>query len=386
MIPSRAFSSRRGGSARCLPLSVASAWLLLVTLCFCDLARAHDPYETTTTVVVQKDRINVTMTMARRTAEELFLAKNVPARGAPWPHTVALEDVYVLTSGDARLSLRSAQVNEVEEGKDRGDFVFAFEYSRSSARSIRLRGAYLERLEQGYTGVVQVVEENSERLLDIKVLHSSDPYLELGTQAGEAARCSEQGGGAREPRMPHTRPFWMFLWIGVEHVVLGYDHLLFLFGALLACVGVRPALGVLTTFTLAHSVTLSLAALQIIPLVSGVVEPLIAASIFVLAFWGKELGANSLLLPMTFLLGLVHGLGFAAGLETLADAGGVRLFGLVGFNLGVELGQVTAAALLLPLLAKVRSLVRGERILHWIARGVGVIGAVIFAWRVLGWG
>ncbi len=72
---------------------------------------------------------------------------------------------------------------------------------------------------------------------------------------------------------------------------------------------------------------------------------------------------------MTFAFGLIHGLGFAAGLQSLVDSDNIRLLALVAFNLGVELGQVAAAMLLLPALSWCRRSLKGETAIDWTARG-----------------
>lgn len=142
---------------------------------------------------------------------------------------------------------------------------------------------------------------------------------------------------------------------GIEHVVTGYDHLLFLLGLLLTVVSWRQALAVVTAFTIAHSLTLAAAAFEILAVPGALVECAIAASV---AF----VGAENLLrrdvrarVGLTFAFGLVHGLGFAGCLADLGVARGTDVVApLLGFNLGVELGQLVLVALTLPLLLWLR--------------------------------
>jgi hydrogenase/urease accessory protein HupE len=138
--------------------------------------------------------------------------------------------------------------------------------------------------------------------------------------------------------------------LGVEHILIGYDHLAFLVALIVASRRVRSLVAVVTAFTVAHSLTLGLAALGIVSVPSTVVELAIALSI-------AYVGAENLLFrrpaarwPEGFLFGLIHGLGFASVLEETLMYEQLRLTVLVGFNLGVELGQlavVTLAALAL---------------------------------------
>lgn len=148
-----------------------------------------------------------------------------------------------------------------------------------------------------------------------------------------------------------------FLHLGVEHILIGYDHILFLLGLLLACARWRQILVTITTFTLAHSLTLIGAVLGVIHLPGVLVESTIALSI---VYVGMEnmfrRGEKRETAPwkVTFLFGLIHGFGFASVLADLGIGvgGAVRdsVVPLIAFNAGVELGQLAIAATVLPLL------------------------------------
>lgn len=131
-----------------------------------------------------------------------------------------------------------------------------------------------------------------------------------------------------------------FLFLGVEHIATGYDHILFLISLLLAGGGVYYLLRIITAFTIAHSVTLSLAVLDIVNISPRIIEPFIALSIIYVAtenFWRKK---DEVHWGIVFLFGLVHGLGFAGILKDL-DLPKENLFeSLVSFNIGLELGQL----------------------------------------------
>ena len=136
-----------------------------------------------------------------------------------------------------------------------------------------------------------------------------------------------------------------------------YDHLLFLFGLLLVAGGFYSALNIITSFTIAHSITPAVATLRVVQIPSRIVEPLIAASIVVV-------GVENLLrgeIPksrrlLTFGFGLIHGFGFASALREagIASSAGGIVLPLFSFNLGVELGQVMVAAVTLPIIWKLR--------------------------------
>ena len=131
--------------------------------------------------------------------------------------------------------------------------------------------------------------------------------------------------------------------MGVEHILTGLDHLIFLFGLLIAMSQFRATLWVITCFTLAHSATLALAAFDLVRIPEHIVEPLIAATII---YVGVE---NLLRLDnatgrwrLALIFGLVHGLGFATDLkEKVGGMSGEKIVvPLLSFNLGVELGQI----------------------------------------------
>ena len=152
---------------------------------------------------------------------------------------------------------------------------------------------------------------------------------------------------------------------GAWHIWIGYDHILFLLSLLLPAVLVRkndqwePApslrrsllevLKVVTAFTLAHSITLSLAALQVISLPSRIVESVIAFSVIVAALNNLRGTIERRRWVMAFVFGLVHGFGFASVLADLGLPQNALVLALVGFNVGVELGQMAIVLAFVPL-------------------------------------
>src|SRR5262249_44743892 len=157
---------------------------------------------------------------------------------------------------------------------------------------------------------------------------------------------------AAAPPAP-TVTFWGFLTLGIEHILTGYDHLLFLFGLLIVTDRFLPALQVITCFTIAHSITLGVAAFDLVQLPSRLVEPAIAASIVYVGVENivRRNGPKGRW-KLTFAFGLIHGFGFASvlrGLGVGANGTGIAM-PLFSFNLGVEIGQILVAAPLLPFL------------------------------------
>ncbi len=144
---------------------------------------------------------------------------------------------------------------------------------------------------------------------------------------------------------PGGSPASAYLQIGAEHMLFGWDHLLFVLGLLLLT-PVRKLLWVITAFTLGHSITLAVTALGLFSLPSKPVELLIALSIFFLAVEvvRKWAGKTSLTIRRPWLIalgfGLLHGLGFAGALADIGLPKGQEIWALLLFNLGVEIGQI----------------------------------------------
>lgn len=137
---------------------------------------------------------------------------------------------------------------------------------------------------------------------------------------------------------------------GIEHIWIGYDHIAFLIALLLWARQLWPVVKVVTAFTIAHSITLALAVLDIVSLPSSLVEPLIAASIIWVAaenFFSENVGRRW---KITFLLGLVHGFGFAGVLRDFGLPTEALGLALASFNVGVEIGQVAIVAVAVPFL------------------------------------
>ncbi len=160
------------------------------------------------------------------------------------------------------------------------------------------------------------------------------------------------------------RQFIDYLREGVWHIWIGFDHILFLLALLLPAVVVRrgarweavsafkPAffsvLKIVTAFTLAHSITLTLATLGVISLPSRWVESTIAASVVIAALNNIYPLFRERRWVMAFVFGLIHGFGFASVLTDLGLPQGALVLALVGFNLGVETGQLAIVAAFLP--------------------------------------
>lgn len=145
---------------------------------------------------------------------------------------------------------------------------------------------------------------------------------------------------------------WLnFIWLGSQHILTGTDHLLFLLTLLALRMRIRDYVKIITSFTVAHSLTLALSVLHIVTLPSKFVESMIAASIMYVALENLFFQRNARnRWWLTFLFGLIHGLGFADLLVEMNLPNRQLVPALVGFNLGIELTQLTLLLIALPLL------------------------------------
>lgn len=211
------------------------------------------------------------------------------------------------------------------------------------------------------------------RQVDYRLFADSDAthrgILRFTTGGAEQALALVPGAGPRRlaPAAGHApwRTLAEFIGQGLWHIAIGADHVLFLLSLLVAAVlvreprawaaapGLKPALWdvlrVVTAFTLAHSVTLALAVLDVWDPPSRWVEALIAASVLLAALNNLRPVVFRGRWALTFAFGLVHGFGFAGALKDLGLGSGSLFWPLFGFNLGVELGQLLIVAVFMPL-------------------------------------
>jgi hydrogenase/urease accessory protein HupE len=139
-----------------------------------------------------------------------------------------------------------------------------------------------------------------------------------------------------------------FIWLGIQHIATGYDHLAFLLGLLIATASLRSLVKVITSFTVAHSITLALATFGVVVLPSRFTESMIAASIIYVAVENLLRKASIERWKLTFLFGLVHGFGFSNVLREMQLPRADLALSLFSFNAGVEIGQIVFVVLLFP--------------------------------------
>ena len=222
---------------------------------------------------------------------------------------------------------------------------FHLVYEFPSTRVLTVTSEILSELQRGHSQVVSIRSSNGVEL-GTAVLDHDKPSVDVPLFAIHE----------KPPVATKVHAIRQFLVLGLEHILTGWDHLAFLFGLLVVGGNLRDAVKIITSFTIAHSLTLALATLNVIRIPSTVVEPIIAASIVYVGFENIVRDNFSKRWMLTFAFGLIHGCGFASVLREMGigQGGGSVVTPLVCFNLGVELGQLAIAAIMLPLIWKLK--------------------------------
>jgi hydrogenase/urease accessory protein HupE len=323
---------------------------ILFSLLLLQDAAAHDPGLSSLTIRPRTSGLEATLTLAVKDAAQLTeLDENrdgtvTPvefARGRRQLEAAVAKEVVIAADGkvakDKSISSRLDENNNVDVRLDFGATAFS---------SLEIQSKLIASLPLGHREYLQIQNSTGQTLFERLLSATTDratmqvPHTDASTVALEV-----------------VRSFTNFLCLGVKHILTGYDHLLFLFGLLLVARGFLCSLGIITSFTIAHSITLAVATLRLVQIPNRIVEPLIAASI---VFVGIEnllrgdIPKARRMVPFGF--GLVHGFGFASALREAgigSGTGGI-LLPLFSFNLGVELGQIMVAALAVPIIWKLR--------------------------------
>ncbi len=339
--------------------STIRSWarLLCVNLClwfvFVSRALAHDPGLSNVDVKLESKRLTaqlvynytdiegavpVDQNLDRTiTPEEFNAAKSQLEALARNAMTVNVDGTVVPPS-DAQVRIAKA-----EDGRE--TVYFSLVYPGSPSSSLIVKSNLMDKLSRGHREYFRLTNATGNTIAE-RLLDTTNATAEV--TAGELSAALGRW---------HT--FKQFLLLGIEHILLGFDHLCFLVALLLVATTLGSVLKIVTSFTIAHSITLALAAFDKVTLSPSIVEPMIAVSIVYVGLeniWrqGKDIEGRWLL---TFAFGLIHGFGFAGVLKELnIGAGGSGIaVPLVSFNVGVEMGQLAVAALVWPLLQWLRN-------------------------------
>jgi hydrogenase/urease accessory protein HupE len=328
---------------------IAIRVILGLVLC-AQVLYAHDPGLSTATMTVRAERIDVVLGFARKDVESMLSDRLTQVSIDTSERFRSIQSrLESLLSERIALYLDKQRIQPVQvaaQQKDDNNIEMLLCYQRTNAVRLRLLSALLETLPFGHREFLSVHAADGS-ILGEAMLSAKDNSFQTDLPAITLSTATQS----------NRHSFLGFLKLGVEHILTGYDHLLFLFALMVVCRDLRSILTVITCFTIAHSITLGLATFDIVRLPGRIMEPLIAASIAYVGMENLVRGDSPkgrTLIAFSF--GLVHGLGFADALQELGITS--SQFGivvpLVGFNLGVEVGQLSVAAIVLPILWQLR--------------------------------
>lgn len=325
-------------------MSVRISWVFWIGLGCVSPVVAHDPGMSALTVDAEGERLKVTAAFA---PTDLAMLAPLDADGdgrvadAEFEKASARVLEWAPPLLEVRLQGHRLHAGRVQAALKGNNLSLVFEYPVTARSLLTICSRALEGLPRGHRQYLAF--RGASGLLAAEcLLDSRNNTFEIDLK--------------RVGSDEHSASMARFAVLGVEHILTGYDHLLFLLGLLIVCARLADSAGIITAFTLAHSLTLALAAVQRVSLPPSLVEPLIAVSVVAVGLenlWGGRLRRRWM---MAFAFGLVHGLGFASALRGLLGgiSGQSLILPVFSFNLGVELGQLAVAAAFIPLLQLLR--------------------------------
>jgi len=344
--PGQAALSRLAGSR----FVQGAILVILFSLLSLQDAAAHDPGLSSLTMRQRTNSLEATLTLAVKDAVQLveldedhdgIVTQDEFAQTRSQLETAVARQLFIVPDG------KVAKAQSVRSRLDQNDNVeVLLNFDAVGFSSLEIQSKIIASLPFGHRQYLQVQNSAGETVFERLLSAAAD-------RATVEMADAHSSIGAFEA----VHSFANFLCLGVKHILTGYDHLLFLFGLLLVARGFLSSLGIITSFTIAHSITLAVATLHVVQIPSRIIEPLIAASI---VFVGIEnllrgdIPKARRMVPFGF--GLIHGFGFASALREAgigSGTGGI-LLPLFSFNLGVEIGQIMVAALALPIIWKLR--------------------------------
>ena len=344
--PGQAASSRLAGSR-----SVQGAILVIFfSLLSLQDAAAHDPGLSSLTIRQRTNSLEATLTLAVKDAAQLaeldedhdgIVTQAEFAQTRSQLETAVARQLFIAADG------KVAKAQSVHSRLDQNNNVeVLLNFDAVVFSSLEIQSKLIASLPLGHRQYLQIQNATGETVFE-----------RLLSAAADRATVQMPDTDSSTVALEVVRSFANFLCLGVKHILTGYDHLLFLFGLLLVARGFFSSLGIITSFTIAHSITLAVATLNLVQIPSRIVEPLIAASIVFVGIENLLRGDIPTARRMVaFGFGLIHGFGFASALREAgigSGTGGIVL-PLFSFNLGVEIGQIMVAAVALPIIWKLR--------------------------------
>lgn len=381
-------------SSRLLRHGLAYA-VALLTIFLLQTVLAHTPFESSARITIFSDRIEASLTTGTGMAGELLKHTGIdPTKPSGFAGTNAAPEIsqrIISLEADGQV----VPANSVKLLGDGLEAMLVVTFPRPAPPAIKLSANYATHVPAGTVSPLVIVDEQG-RMIGSHLITSGNNVMEfqLATVSSTAVVTTDTTTNNNqsllastatnsEPAPPAQTPsFLEYLKLGIHHIVTGYDHLLFLFGLLVGCKRIGPMLAIITCFTLAHSITLALAAMNVVAISSRIVEPIIAASIIFVGIENFRRGNDDLKTRCGLALGfgLIHGFGFAGALHETGLSGGSTgsfVSALFSFNLGVEFGQLVIAAIFLGVLWQLR---RFKPVEQYATPAISIIVIALGGW------
>jgi hypothetical protein len=309
-------------------------------------AHAHPVAQGSLEVRVSPDALTARFRVSN---EQIFVAESIGPNAKPansldelWErHANYMRHHVVVTKDGVVIPGKLLGLTPPADQSVKGFTEYVFEFPVKDSSRVELRQSFLQEIEYApgnpweATFIARIVR--GETVLREAAIFSAKQPLVFDLNSVASAFESTAS--------PSLAPLtWDYFVYGLQHIAAGWDHILFVVALVLAVPRLWPVLALVTVFTIAHTITLSLAVLRIVSAPSAIVEPIIAVSIVVAAALNLVRSSNPPLAPrlvVAFGFGLFHGLGFASGL--IAAMEGFRASALAaaigGFSVGVEAGH-----------------------------------------------
>jgi len=346
--------------------------IVVLMLCFFSSKEvmAHDPGLSTAEVRVDQNGISVELALAPSDVERIVnIDSDLDRRISPGEFEPAKSRLLNIAAAGFELQSDNQQLQVIEQSASYDEqssvVILQLRFSGRIGQPLELRSRMISLLARGHKQFVSLRDQDGLILYE-RMLGLGDDRLAYDFSS----------------QRPANNSFSAFLKLGIEHILTGYDHLAFLLALLLVGSSFRSAAKLISSFTVAHSLTLALATFGLVQIPPGIVEPLIAASIVYVGLENLLRGNRPNRWLLTFVFGLVHGLGFASVLRDLgiAQTGNGAFVPLLSFNMGVEVGQLAIAALVLPIIWKLKKSPKFE--LRYVPACSTAIAVVGFFWFV----
>jgi hydrogenase/urease accessory protein HupE len=320
--------------------------LLFMFLAF--QAQAHDPGLSTATVTVENEQIAVLLGFVQKDVESMLAnGSNVADIDVAKGFATIQSELESVAAKEFSLYWGRQRVIPDEiaaRRRDTQNVEISLLFQRRYSGEVRVVSTLFERLPLGHRQFLSVQTARGTNLGQV-LLSANENSLDIELPAAPSNTLASSKSNAS----------FAFLNLGIEHIWLGVDHLLFVFGLLILVRSRWMLLKTITSFTVAHSITLGLATFGYAHLPGPLLNAAIALSILILGVEivrsGRGKTSVTILYPwiVAFAFGLLHGFGFASGLSALGLPAADIPVALVMFNLGVEIGQVSFVLLILLL-------------------------------------